>query len=1018
MKKIILVVSTSSFVFLTGCMNTEARIETAFLEYSQQNDEGYSQYLMMQEEGNLDEEGNYYQLEFQSKSLENVENVKPVHITFWDNSYLNIQYYYDEACTMPIDTKECYLDYGESIYATKPKVVRANIDNYSFSSYQIWNYDAEGEQTIENIVDNATGLIFTAPNQPDITEYSIEPVGTFVTNTLSFSSVVVDSNENRVESVGKWRVNGEECADTVEVSTAVPYSVAYSYDENEYYYHASQPECVSYTDYQGVVYFEEVSGGASAMDYFVELCPYKMLTINSDKGFTSLSVNGATKSLTNLSLKKLKASDEVIITTGHDYKVVCNQLDLELILKTDSQNQFRFIVPENESELQLNIEKWTTREVTVETPKYPWWEKLWNWKKENHQNYNLLSANTGTRTFSYEQLQQRSGIPVSLRECDELNISVEELMKNEYHFRYVIAVGSQKTYIDRFSDLDERNVNFTYEQLASISSIKIDAEQGFAFSPTEIASYNSDELSVHYIVDGKEITENIFLALNTKVDVVVDNVPVGKKLDDTPVAQNKSVIISENTVPDDFAVRIKEDNNTFQFKIGDYSVEHGKVTFSRNGQPLEEDTILPKGTRLEYQITADEGYWSPEPNGVVVVTSDYDTQVEIKEKLIIYRQETITVHLAQPEYGGIIHYFIDEIEVKGQSVQLQSGTEIMKTYVAQSGWYTNKPQAEKVIAKENGQEIEPAVNSIFAENTEYMPHLKVTYDKNISGGIAFYVDADWLTGDSGANSNKRIACDSKIRTGENQFTLISRNGAPIEGKSLKIEITKKYRKDTKRKDVEIIRYVTKDQIPMNEQIEIYENNNRISLIQEIEVKISQVQIATYFPKLIPNGVVRVQFADRAEETLLREEEVIETNRKVIVSIIPNDGWRVTGKGISNNQYQETMKYSDYIKNISKILENHPVERIFHVTLASSDSYGVCTYKLNGNPVSGTITYIEGDKLEMTYEVTDSRFKIRYDGAVSNLLGNKTKQTKEIKLSILHNDSTVDRRNFDIQINIK
>ncbi len=1017
MKKFLLVVSTSSFFLFTGCMSTEARIETAFFEYSDiQYDEEYLQYLNMKEQFELDENGVYIQDKSAPQTIDDAQISKPVHITFWDNSYLNIQYYYDEDCTLPIDTRACYLNYGESIYASKPKLIHSNEGSYSFSSYQIQGYDAE---EYEDTVYNAAGLIFTVPSEQDITEYSIEPVGTFKNVMLSFSSAIVENQQNNIESVGEWFVNGEKCSNPVaEISTAVPHSVVYTYNENEYYYHSSEPECVSYSDYQGKVYFEEVSGIDSVTDYSVELCPYKKIDINSEKEFVGLTVNGAEKTLNNSSLGELKANDEVVITTTSNYKVTCNQLELELILKNDSQNQFRFTVPEGENMFHLNIEPWAERQVIIETPAYDWWEKFWNQKKEKYQNQDLLSVSAGNKKFSYEQLQKGSGKNISLRECDELNISAEELMKNEHNFRYVITVGSENHFIDCFSNLDERNINFTYEQLATIPSIEIDVQQGFAFSPSEISAYNSDELNVHYVVNGKEISENTFLELGTEVTIVVDNIPEGKKLEKTNATQNAGIIISESTIPDDFAVRIEDDNNTFEFKIADYSVEHGKVVFSRNGQPLQNDVILSKGTQLEYEVIPDKGYWCAEPRGTITISSDYETQSQIREKLTVYHEETITVHLPQPQYGGKIRYFIDENEVSERSIQIKSGTEIKKIYEAVSGWYTNKSQSEKIIATTDGQEAESSVNSIFVENQEYMPHLKVTYDKNVSGGISFLVNAEWPTGDSGINVKKRIVCDSKIKTGQNQFTIISQNGAPIEGKSLKIEITKKYRKDTKKDDVNIIRYVTKDNIPMNEIVTIYEENNRSALIQEIDVKISQVEIAMYVPKLISNGTVKVQFAERAEETLLHENEVIETNRKVIMTIIPKDGYRITGKNISNNQYQETMKYSDYVKNLSKIINNHPIEKIFHVTLPDSDSYGTCTYKLDGKPVDGTIEYIEGQTLEMTYEVTNARFKIRYDSTVGNLIKSKTKQTAEIKLSVLHNDTTIDRKNFNIQISVK
>ena len=65
--------------------------------------------------------------------------------------------------------------------------------------------------------------------------------------------------------------------------------------------------------------------------------------------------------------------------------------------------------------------------------------------------------------------------------------------------------------------------------------------------------------------------------------------------------------------------------------------------------------------------------------------------------------------------------------------------------------------------------------------------------------------------------------------------------------------------------------------------------------------------------------------------------------------------------------------------LEKLLNKHPIQKIWYVTLDDSDSYGTCVYKLDGVEVSGRIGLREGQKLTLEYTLTDSNYQIVREG---------------------------------------
>ena len=185
---------------LTGCSYSESFLEEKIWERSGVKDDAdYQKCQEMLQNSEIDSEGHYLQQESHEE--------KPIHITFWNDRLLDISYYYDAQLTQPVNTDLCYLDYGESLYASSPHAA-SGYENYTLTSYRIW--DESNKQTepfTESDPDEQGKLVFTVPKDETITEYSVEPVGSYKKVSFSFSS----------NHSGVWYVDGEKKEDNTTV---------------------------------------------------------------------------------------------------------------------------------------------------------------------------------------------------------------------------------------------------------------------------------------------------------------------------------------------------------------------------------------------------------------------------------------------------------------------------------------------------------------------------------------------------------------------------------------------------------------------------------------------------------------------------------------------------------------------------------------------------------------------------------------------------------------------------------
>jgi len=316
------------------------------------------------------------------------------------------------------------------------------------------------------------------------------------------------------------------------------------------------------------------------------------------------------------------------------------------------------------------------------------------------------------------------------------------------------------------------------------------------------------------------------------------------------------------------------------------------------------------------------------------------------------------------------------------------------------------------------------VKDIIQEDPEHKPTLKVTLDKSVGENMRFNLSASGLnyTEQSYSGSwyqNKRVIINEQIGTEEG--VRITMSGRSIStGEAVKIVITKKgenhldHKKITPIVETRLVENLADIQTP----IEIYAKNvisSSTIWYDSIEIELSVVSVDQYqaFTPL-PNSSIQV--FDQARSKVLLPGDQIESNQKVTVTILPDAGYYITGKGVTTDSYKSDMSYSDYLKKGAEIIQNHPPHKYCRITLDASDSFATYFYTLDSVGKSGTINAKVGQELRLSYEIMEgSDHQIAVPGGIQGIGASKTKAVKTIKITDDMDGKTITRQDFGIEV---
>ena len=490
-----------------------------------------------------------------------------------------------------------------------------------------------------------------------------------------------------------------------------------------------------------------------------------------------------------------------------------------------------------------------------------------------------------------------------------------------------------------------------------------------------------------------------------------------------------------------YTLFVPEKGGEFEFNPEDYTYEHGEIIFKCFGSEVKSIQKLAKGSKIYYeQKEAEEGYWLEGKDNYIIVGDEEET-IEALKNIHFSKRVEVNVSLPQPKYGGSIIYKVDGKVVTNDSVSKYSGEIIEMSLNHWEGWILKNngegDTAFYTVTNNENQEITvngKNIDDLFEEDVNHQPQLTVILGKNVGTDMELTISAanDYKAEVQygGGWTVQKIIKGEKYDIFDNSQVLISgdnigtaepiqlsmQNKAVQSGKAVKIVITKTSTDGQKDKEVRYVDDIAKKVDP----IYIYSPDEIADAkvwYKSISIEIDVVEVEKFSSTSAKaNSKLTVRTVDT--DIILKDGDLVEKDQKVVATITPDNGFYVSGKNVSNDIYQKTMKYASYLKDIDSIVDEHDIKKYINITLDESDTYATYKYKLDSKEVSGVIRVKEGQKLELTYEITDDSHKMKEKTGGIPVLGigaSYTKVTKTISISHEYDGKTITKFTFGIEV---
>ena len=825
-------------LMLTGCSSVNDVLENQIRKKSGiMEDADYLKYEEYYQAGKLNEAG-YYSEEVFEEEESSIDELIPsdaVHVSYSANAYLDVQYFSDPEKTTSLNLAHCYLNTGDSIYATVSISKDVASSMYHFSGFRIYEYNGDERELLTTVEPSDDGLVLNVTDDYIGKDISIDPIGDYEERVISLEDSYIDNSDLEHNLSGTWVVNDQEITgDEATINPVSSYVISYQFDGDHYFYLKSDPECYYSNNEDGIVIFTKRESEDETEDYSVTLHEYvsvsiisaetRFVTLNSSRGIIYNGSEQEVKADTALEIPRLKYGDTVTILTDKEWK--------------------------------------------------------------------------------------------SLENCRELIFQSLEIIHNP------------------------TNKGQTYYKYTMI---------------------------------------------------------------------------------------VPQKGGEFEFNPADYKYDHGTVRFKCFGEPVTSTQYLAKGTRIIFEEdSAEKGYWLPDDNNVIVVGNEEETRKQL-ESIHFIQKIKVSVTLNKPEYGGSIHYFVDGKEITENPFMTDSGTIISMKFDPWEGWISKYKNDETYTVLENSSQTltinGKAVSNAFKEDPNHKPTLEVVLDKSVGENMEFEFSAsgllenDYHYEDGWFRNNYMVIDPKKVSIGtEKGITISMGNRAIPSGKAVKILIEKEgnNKSDSSRN----YRLVT-DLNELQDPILIYDEEERgksKTWYKSIKLTISVVDVMTYeAPIALDHATITVRNAGTSSD--LKGGDIIEGSQQVTMMIIPDSGYYVTGKDVKNGEYKKSMNFAKYQSSAQDIINNHPIEKYFRITLDEDDEYGTCKYIIGKNAVAGTILVKKGQDITLEYKITTEGYKI--DG-VSGFLGsaigkNDQEITEKIKVTVDMDKKTLNRKTFGINV---
>lgn len=386
-KQILSLFSLSAFLILSGCSDIESYVDEKIWQDSQiLEDQDYQEFQRLSNENLLDANGIYNEL-IQAEEDESKPSGQ-IHITFAENAFFEPNYFLDAEHASLINTQNCYLNPGESVYVSTPSPQNPNTNKYLFSRFRVMAYeDGKRQDTELSFTNDGDNLVMTIPPDCPWTELSIEPLGEYQNRIVSLKDYYIDNNGNEIELNGVWKITSEDSGEdvttagtTAEISPITSYTVSYDYGRymDEYYFGCSEPDSFTLNTDKNEVEFYKATALSENESYSVGLRPYISLKLtNNEANFIHNTISAVTKSndiIKFISVNdneqkvsgdkeqffyQLKCGDRIVIRIGSDYKVTADELTIDTFRAAVKEGyEYAFTIPEIlETKLDIVISK-------------------------------------------------------------------------------------------------------------------------------------------------------------------------------------------------------------------------------------------------------------------------------------------------------------------------------------------------------------------------------------------------------------------------------------------------------------------------------------------------------------------------------------------------------------------------------------------------------------------------------------------------------------------------------------
>ena len=529
-------------------------------------------------------------------------------------------------------------------------------------------------------------------------------------------------------------------------------------------------------------------------------------------------------------------------------------------------------------------------------------------------------------------------------------------------------------------------------------------------------------------------------------EVVLKKLKYGDKVvletnEEWPALENNRDIILESSERTSkgyykYILIIPDKNWAFLFDPNDYTYEHGTIQFSCFGAEVTGPLPLEKGRKISYkQKETDEGYWLAGEDNYIIVTDEEETKQKLSE-IHFTPLVSVEVSLPQPEYGGKINYSLEGTPTKENRITTYSGAEISMSFQPWEGWKCKykdgtvykASDAESQIVQFDGH----SVNTVFSEDEQHKPTLNFILDKSVGTDMKFKISAGgnysssvenygggWQITDLFNNnqydliSNEQtLIKDQKIGTEKGIEIDVSNRAIPT-GKAVRLVVEKTLQNGDKSVEQFYQEGITNAIIP----VEIYpvgSNAKAKEWYRSISITVAVVDVEKFAEKeALANTSLIVKNKDTGK--VLKAGDAVENSQELLVSLTPDPGYYIMGPKVKNDSYQTNMKYADFVKDFSNTLAKYSAAKYYSIVLDDSDSFAKYTYSLDGNTVKGRVNVKEGQKLKLSYEITDDKHRLKEATGGFLIFGKSDKKAeKTISISSEMDGKTITKADFNIE----